>query len=187
MKNKVFLDPGHGGEDIGYVYEELVEKELSLNIAMYCRDILQESNIEVEMSRENDEYISLEERIDNSNFFNSNLFISIHCNSGGGDRGEIIYSLNDSKSYSLAKLISKEMVLIGQRAIKIYNCVNVDESDYHAVIRETICPSVLVKCAYIDNDLNKELISSTDGQMKFAQAISKAIINYLDEEEKEEL
>jgi N-acetylmuramoyl-L-alanine amidase len=54
VKKTVLLDPGHGGEDPGAVSDisGIKEKDISLKIALYLREILKKEDIEVLMTRE---------------------------------------------------------------------------------------------------------------------------------------
>jgi len=81
----VVIDPGHGGVDpgaVGYV----VEKEVTLDLALRLRRLLQKEGIEVVLTRSSDTHLSPNKAIDlgmRAEMANSkrNLFISIHVNS----------------------------------------------------------------------------------------------------------
>lgn len=80
----IVLDPGHGGTDQGSSKKEygLIEKDLNLKVAKYCRDALAKDNsIEVYMTRETDVSVDLEERVKIAKEHNATLFVSIHMNS----------------------------------------------------------------------------------------------------------
>ncbi|SFE78914.1 N-acetylmuramoyl-L-alanine amidase [Bacillus sp. OV194] len=63
---KIFIDPGHGGDDAGAVGDGLQEKNITLQIATRIKNILlvEYNNVEVKMSRTSDECVSLNERTD---------------------------------------------------------------------------------------------------------------------------
>ena len=80
----IVLDPGHGGNDEGSSKKEygLIEKELNLKVAKYCRDALaKDTSIKVYMTRETDVYMGLEERVEFAKEKGATLFVSIHMNS----------------------------------------------------------------------------------------------------------
>ncbi len=58
----VVLDPGHGGKDDGASGNGLVEKNLSLDVALRVEKILKPFNFPVVMTRRDDTFIPLEER-----------------------------------------------------------------------------------------------------------------------------
>lgn len=176
--NKVTLDPGRGGSDFGTVYGELIEKNINLNIALNCKDELLRHGILVEMTRDCDCNLGLSERIVKANSNNSSAFISIHCNEGGGARGEFVYSINKARGLKLAYKISDEIRIIGQRSIKIYNRLGLGFVDFNAVIREAEMESIIIKCAFVDNETDNQLINTLEKQKIYGIAIAKGILKY---------
>ncbi len=77
----IVLDPGHGGYDVGAITPRLVEKELTLEMALRVRDQLRSlSNVRVFMTREDDRYLPLDVRAAIANELRADLFVSIHVN-----------------------------------------------------------------------------------------------------------
>ena len=78
---KVVIDPGHGGAQHGAVSESgMAEKEISLDIALRLRRLLEGASFEVLMTRETDEAVGLDKRADFANASSADLFVSIHLN-----------------------------------------------------------------------------------------------------------
>lgn len=77
------IDPGHGGNDLGATGRRSHEKDLTLKIAKRAAKLIRRhtKNTIVILTREKDEYVSLEERAGMANFFHADLFLSIHTNS----------------------------------------------------------------------------------------------------------
>lgn len=108
--NKIVIDPGHGGKDYGApgYYKGSHEKQVTLNLAkMLEKRIKDELGYEVVLTRENDKYISLEQRTDIANSKKADLFISIHTNAARNKNayGIETYFLNlatDEDSISVA-------------------------------------------------------------------------------------
>jgi len=77
----VVLDAGHGGEDDGARGPRgLVEKELVLDVGRRLAARLRERELRVVMTRDDDRFVSLEERFAIANDARGDLFISIHAN-----------------------------------------------------------------------------------------------------------
>ena len=80
---RVVIDPGHGGRDYGApgylkgVYEKKIVLQIAMKLAKKIRENL---GLEVIMTRDKDEFLSLEERTAIANTKNADLFISIHTN-----------------------------------------------------------------------------------------------------------
>ena len=78
---KVVIDPGHGGAQHGAVSESgMAEKEISLDIALRLRRLLEGASFEVLMTRQTDEAVGLDKRADFANANSADLFVSIHLN-----------------------------------------------------------------------------------------------------------
>lgn len=98
---RVTLDPGHGGWDAGAVGPTgLMEKDVALDVAHRAAPALAaELGVETMLTRDTDAFIDLEERSARANAFQSDLFISIHCNAteNGEARGHEIFILDPSR------------------------------------------------------------------------------------------
>lgn len=82
QKFKVVLDAGHGGKDFGSVFNGFVEKNIALNVVLKAGKILEsDKSIEVAYTRKADVFTELAERAALANRTNSDVFISVHCNS----------------------------------------------------------------------------------------------------------
>jgi N-acetylmuramoyl-L-alanine amidase len=78
---RIVIDPGHGGRQTGAISESGVsEKDITLDIALRLRRLMEKSPFEVIMTREKDEGLRLEKRVALANSQNADLFISIHVN-----------------------------------------------------------------------------------------------------------
>ncbi len=81
-KMRVVVDAGHGGWDLGTVGRRgLLEKDLVLEIAQRL-DKLLESRLgwDVILTRDDDNYIPLDQRADIANQAQADLFVSVHAN-----------------------------------------------------------------------------------------------------------
>ncbi|MBR4644722.1 MAG: N-acetylmuramoyl-L-alanine amidase [Bacteroidaceae bacterium] len=77
------LDAGHGGNDQGTSLRETLEKDLTLSIVKEISTLLKKNKpgIKLILTRNDDRYLSLEERCNIANNANADLFLSIHINS----------------------------------------------------------------------------------------------------------
>ena len=76
----VVIDPGHGGKDPGAVSNGYYEKIIALSTSLKLGRILEENNIDVVYTRNNDVFVNLIERANIANRSGAQLFLSIHCN-----------------------------------------------------------------------------------------------------------
>lgn len=98
---RIALDPGHGGWDAGAVGPTgLREKDVALDIAHRAAPALaSELAVETMLTRDKDVYVELEERTARANAFQSDLFVSIHCNAteNGQATGYEVFILDPSR------------------------------------------------------------------------------------------
>jgi N-acetylmuramoyl-L-alanine amidase len=99
----VLIDPGHGGRDPGApgVSGTSREKDLTLAMAGELADLLEErGRVRVAMTRENDKYLTLEQRAGIARRLHAGLFLSLHMDSAPNPlaRGATVYSLSDVAS-----------------------------------------------------------------------------------------
>jgi N-acetylmuramoyl-L-alanine amidase len=98
---RVMIDPGHGGIDPGAEVEGLREKDLMLSLARELREaLLRAGGFEVWLTREGDEFVSLEGRVAMAHRAGADVFVSLHADalSDLRARGASIYTLADSAS-----------------------------------------------------------------------------------------
>ncbi len=96
---RIVIDPGHGGKDPGApgYLNGVLEKNVTLEIAhRLARKIREQLGCEAILTRDEDTYLSLEERTAIANTKNADLFVSIHTNAHGkmASHGAETYFLN---------------------------------------------------------------------------------------------
>jgi N-acetylmuramoyl-L-alanine amidase len=108
---KIVIDPGHGGKDPGAIAFGLKEKDIVLNIAKKLVPVLEkELNCEVLLTRDQDVFISLEERTAIANSQNADLFVSLHINAHPSSkvRGLETYYLNLTTDAEAMRVAARE-------------------------------------------------------------------------------
>jgi N-acetylmuramoyl-L-alanine amidase len=78
---KVVIDPGHGGSDPGAMTGHVAEKDITLDLAHRLATLLRAAGFTVTLTREGDETLSLQQRVEIANAAEGDLFLSIHVNS----------------------------------------------------------------------------------------------------------
>jgi N-acetylmuramoyl-L-alanine amidase len=109
----VVIDAGHGGRDPGAtgVSGDLKEKALTLALARELKDVLvQRGRVRVAMTREDDRYLTLEDRASVARGLGAGMFISLHTDSAPNPlaRGATVYSLSDVASDAEAARFAAE-------------------------------------------------------------------------------
>ena len=99
----VVIDAGHGGRDPGAtgVSGQLRGEELTLVLAQSLRDeLVERGRVRVAMTRDDDRYLTLDERAAVARRLGAAMFVSVHIDSAANPlaRGASVYSLSDVAS-----------------------------------------------------------------------------------------
>ena len=95
---RVVIDPGHGGRDPGAQILGIEEADLMLSLARDIKEsLLRNDNIEVTLTRLDDVFVSLEERVRLTNSAEADIFISLHADAvtEGVAHGATVYTLSE--------------------------------------------------------------------------------------------
>lgn len=173
---KVYIDPGHGGQDPGAQGHGLDEKDLTLAIALKLRSILQNDyeNVDVKMSRSSDTTRSLSQRSSDANTWDADFFLSIHINAGPSSAQgyeDYIYSglSNSSKTAQYQDIIHAEVMKMNQLKDR-----GQKKANFH-VLRETNMPAILTENGFISNDHDAALMKQSAWIQKVAQGHANGI------------
>lgn len=180
----VALDPGHGGMHTGCKGKSgVLEKELTLDLALRLRAILEEAGGTVTLTRSDDRHFDedvhrdLQHRCDQVNRAKPDLFLSIHVNyvARTEPRGfEMWIRKNDRISRDLASFLRAEFV----RALDTDDRGIKDDKSLY-VLRNTTCPAVLVECGFISNPSEERDLCDPEHRQKLALAMAEAVKRYL--------
>ena len=106
----VVIDPGHGGIDPGAIgVGNVREKDVVLAFGLKLKKVLEASgNIDVVMTRSDDTFLTLRDRVKVARDKGADLFIAIHADTvrGGDARGATIYTLSEKASDAEAEALA---------------------------------------------------------------------------------
>ena len=173
MAKKVFIDPGHGGNDSGAVgINNLLEKDITLSVAKKVYDFLKKQGLEIKLSRTDDKTLSLKDRTSAANSWKADCFISIHCNAFNGNASGVeTYSYTTSTN-DLAANIHEEVL-----KTKCYTKNRGTKTANFYVIKYTNMRACLIELAFIDNIEDSKILLKKQDEL--AGAIAKGICKYL--------
>ena len=169
----VVIDPGHGGHDSGAVIKGMAEKDLNLQLSKTLRDKLKAAGIEnVVMTREDDKFLTLEERAEFANSQDSPIYISLHCSSSGNRSvsGVQLFFPESVESISFARNVQAEIESLLPKFRSIKSPVGGLRLSRH--------PAILIECGYITNPADLAAITTDKYRNDFADAVIKGIVNF---------
>lgn len=196
----IIIDPGHGGPDGGAVSKAgVIEKEVTLAISIYLRDLLQQSGALVLMTRETDIELASEEakragrrkvedlknRVTMINDSDADLLISIHLNSIASPRwrgSQTFYHPQYAESEEIALFIQDELI----RNLTNTNRKAKKNQDLF-ILRQSKVPGVIVEVGFLSNPGESALLETADYQKSVAMSIYQGILRYATDERKETL
>ncbi len=183
-KKLIILDAGHGGKDPGAIGtlngDEVLEKNLTLQVTCKVRDILENAGYEVMLTRDSDEYLTLSERPELANKMDAAVFVSIHINAADSvpeaNGTEVFYATeNNGNEYGAtskklaANILERMLYYMGStnRGVK---------SAEHAVTRKCYMPAALAEVGFITNSFEVYKMTTDEYQQKAAQGIAEGIM-----------
>ena len=112
LRPVVVIDPGHGGIDNGTQASGTMEKELVLGFGLALRDRIEKSGkYRVVMTRTEDTFVPLADRVKVARNQSAALFVSIHADAlprrEGDAQGATIYTLSDKASDAEAERLAE--------------------------------------------------------------------------------
>ncbi len=175
----VVIDAGHGGREPGAGNGSTNEKDITLAISLEVEKSLKEKNIDYYMIRNDDTFVSLEDRVKVANEKSCKLFVSIHNNSftNSSQSGILTtynpYSPNGKK---IAEIMQSKIDNIGMRNRNIMQRPNL------YVLRHTEMPAILLEIGFISNKKDLQLLTDASFQKKCAQQIVLGIEEIITDE-----
>ena len=118
---KIMLDAGHGGSDLGAVYNGRQEKDDNLQLMLAVGKILSENGIDVVYTRTTDVYQTPFEKAMLANQSDADFFISFHRNSSPKanqyDGVEVLLYDKSGIKYEMADFLYHAMVLMVEKGV----------------------------------------------------------------------
>lgn len=175
----VVIDAGHGGNEFGAMgCCGDKEKDINLAIAAQLKTELEARGAKVFMTRTDDVYVSLQDRVNFAKSKDAALLISIHANAlpDGADplkcRGTSVYYYYNQAKPLANDILNSMTVELGMHNDQV-------RQGSLALVRPTSSVSVLVETAYIINPDDYALLTDKCFQSKCAKAIADGIAKYL--------
>ena len=183
----ITLDPGHGGSDPGAIGASgLKEKQITLEISMRVKELLEKEGAKVFMTRTTDKDVyapnasdraELQARVNVAEKHNSDLFLSLHINSS------VNKSVGGFSSYYYPKTDNdlKIAKAIQDKFAKNFGVDNlgVRQANFY-VVKRCSMPATLLEMCFISNPKEEKLMKGKWFQKKTARLIVEGVKNYFD-------
>lgn len=186
----IVIDPGHGGNDPGKIgINDVPEKDVNLAISLELKEILEQNDCRVVMTRQKDEALyqagdtnkkvaDLRARCQMINDSGADAVISIHQNSftAESSRGaQVFYRASSQEGKKLADILQTQLVSgldpDNRRVAKA-------NSDYF-MLKNTTATMVIVECGFLSNSKEAELLTQASYQRRVAWAVALGVLQYV--------
>ena len=172
---KILLDLAHHDtiRDEGCSFGEYNEREISENITLKVKEILENKGITIELTRGKDDVISIADRIVLANSNDYDYYISIHVNSSESENKGTGVEAFSNNCWSLSNSVLKELeneFSYENRGIFLSNFYN----------KRINTKSTILEIGFLNNERDRNyLINQQD---RYAECIAKGIYEQLTRE-----
>lgn len=184
----IVIDPGHGGETNGGEYGDCMEKDINWYVGSRVAELLKQyDHVEVYLTRQGDETVSLEDRCALADEVDADFMFSLHFNMSEDHQyygcefwipseGELY-----ARSYDFAAIGEEALQSFGlySRGIKVR--FNSRGTDYYAINRfcaEYQIPSCIIEHCHMDESHDIPVYTSKENLDRLAELDADAIARY---------
>ena len=186
----VVIDAGHGGKDPGKVgVNGALEKEINLQIALRLKSLLEQNDVAVVLTREEDKDLASEQAASRKNedlraraaliaAAEPVVMVSIHQNSYPEeevDGAQVFYYAGSDSGKMLGSIIQnslKSEIDDGNHRVAKAN------KEYY-LLKKAACPAVIIECGFLSNPSEAALLATEEYQEKLAFAVHLGIMEYI--------
>lgn len=187
---RVVVDAGHGGIDYGVTVNGRTEKDINLAIAGKIRQLSKQYNVDVIMTRENDELPGSVSNIRDGLIFrtglavkeNADLFISIHT---GGDKSDdapegfdIYVPESTSTVYPGSVKLGSSITEFIRKDFPIASELKQQSKPAILILSRATVPAILIECGNLYKKSDFDFITENTNQDKIARDILEGIRKY---------
>lgn len=187
----IVIDAGHGGSDPGKVgINNAEEKDINLALALKLRDLLEQKNISVVLTRDSDAGLypadatnkkasDMQKRCEIITEANPVFTISLHQNSYPAEEvkgAQVFYYAQSSEGEALANILQASLI----SRVDSENKRVAKANDSYYLLKKTPTPTVIVECGFLSNPTEADLLIDETYQNKLVRAIYMGILEYLE-------
>lgn len=186
----VIVDAGHGGNDPGKIgVDGTQEKELNLKIAKRLKTLLEQQDLEVLLTRENDGGLydenasnkkvqDMKRRCELINEEQPACVVSIHQNSYHEESihgAQVFYYDTSAESRELAEILQSELIRVADPE----NRRQAKANDTYYLLKKTKAPVVIVECGFLSNWEECAKLQEESYQEKLVWAVHMGVMKYM--------
>lgn len=190
----ILIDAGHGGIDGGTSFEQILEKDINLDIGRRLYLVLRSHGYRAILNRTGDYALSddnrwsrsrsrhlrdLAQRKELSEQVPAVIVVSLHVNWGKNKsrRGPLVLHQNEGRSAYLANAIQQSLERLYDPNVQVSRIPELGKPFY--LLNHIDCPAVIVETGFLSNAEDRALLTNGRGQQRIAEALYLGIMEYL--------
>ena len=195
---KIYLDPGHGGEDRKNTNKkgDVVEADVNLRVALNLKKYLEAAGVQVFISRDKDATVALGDRSVLANASGADIFISVHHNAPGKTEDDYtnytsVYYHAKETDYEhepcdrdIARYIERDLAYVMGNPGGLgsfdgtYSDYNIYPGEGFSVLRKKKIPGVLIEGAFHTSRFEELRLNNEEFNQIQAWGIFKGLAKY---------
>ncbi|MDM1063263.1 N-acetylmuramoyl-L-alanine amidase [Empedobacter falsenii] len=170
------IDAGHGGFDNGSNNGNIVESEYSLELAQKIQQLAKKKNINVILTRDGNDFLDLQSRVDKMHELDPELVISLHLNSASNKelKGAEVFINKDNTDANTEKIGAELAQLVSINSIENRGLKKAN----FKILRDSKKPTFLIELGFASNPTDAETLKSAYHKNQLAEKIVQFLENY---------
>nr|WP_314544091.1 N-acetylmuramoyl-L-alanine amidase [uncultured Empedobacter sp.] len=170
------IDAGHGGFDKGSNNGNIVESEYSLELAQKIQQLAKKKNINVILTRDGNDNLDLQSRVDKMHELDPELVISLHLNSASNKelKGAEVFINKDNTDANTEKIGTELAQLVSINSIENRGLKKAN----FKILRDSKKPTFLIELGFASNPTDAETLKSAYHKNQLAEKIVQFLENY---------
>ena len=172
-KINIVIDAGHGGTDFGATSDAITEKKIVEQVTKKIKSL--NSNVVIHFTRNEDSFLSLNDRTAFINKLKPDLVLSLHVNTSLNNKtsGLEFYVAKETEFFEKSSEIAGKLInkFAANKNLKVSN---VKTGPFY-ILKKSEVPAVIVELGYLTNENDKKYLVNDQEQNKIALSISEFI------------
>ena len=185
----IVIDPGHGGDEEGGMYDSFVEKDMTLITAKVMKEELEKyEDVTVYLTREDDRKMSLEERVVFAKEVSADFLFCLHYNLSqdhntlfGAECWVSAFGRHYSEGYAFADIEIGALEDIGLYSRGIKTRLGKNGTDYYGIIRHAVeqdLTCVLIEHCHMDHENDRSFCEGREQWEAFGRLDAESAAKY---------
>ena len=173
----IVVDPAHGGTDAGATTADgWTEKQFTLALATKVKALGAKRGITVVLTREQDETVSLQDRVRVAQTGSSIGFISLHAGGSEESSGATIFVNKESNKLQQSEKLAGSVMA----SLEKINGLKLNSINYSSafLLRENTAPAIILEIGNLSGAQGVDFMKDAENQERIAESVLEAIVRF---------